>query len=137
MILLEDKETLQRLNENCESEDSVLYGMMDVPRYLGNGWYYNETIGLTEAPNICKGAIYWDSVPNELFTDYIDYVKTNTESDVNFTPVSYNVYVNTKRNIDMDLPIDFVKIWYYPDYMIKSFVKELLDNGFVIFKRAR
>jgi hypothetical protein len=136
MILLEDKETLQRLNENCESEDSVLYGMMDSPKYLGNGWYYNETIGLTEAPNICKGAIYWDSIPNEFFKQYLEYVERLISQSVDETPLSYKSYANSEL-IEMDLPIDFAKIWYYPDYMIKSFVKELLDNGFVIFKRAR
>jgi len=28
------------------------------------------------------------------------------------------------------------EIWYYPDYMLKSFANELLENGFVIFKKA-
>lgn len=28
------------------------------------------------------------------------------------------------------------KFWYYPDYMIKSFIDELLEDGFVIFELA-
>lgn len=37
---------------------------------------------------------------------------------------------------EIDMPIDYEKIWYYSDYQIKSFAEELLTKGKVIFKRV-
>lgn len=32
--------------------------------------------------------------------------------------------------------LDFENLWYYPEYMVKNFVEELLDQGFVIFVQS-
>lgn len=37
---------------------------------------------------------------------------------------------------EIDIPIDYEKVWYYSDYQIKSFAEELLNEGKVIFKKA-
>jgi hypothetical protein len=133
MIVLIDKERLLQLEEL--NEENCLAEMLDISRYIGNDWYCNQIIGLTEAPNICKGSIYWDSLPNRLYNEYIEYVKTETSDCLGFTPPSYEDYVkNTKGTLNEDLPIDFEHVWYYPSYMTKSFVDELLNHGFVIFK---
>ena len=104
LIILEDREELEALQHL--SEDNILWEMMEGSRYIGNDWYCNQIIGLTEAPNICKGAIYYNEIPNE-------YSDSHTRC--------------------VELPIDFEKVWYYPDYMIKSFVEEILEKGEVKF----
>lgn len=135
MILLEDKEELKYL-DNIESESIILLEMLESSKYLGNDWYCNQVIGLTEAPNICRGSIYWDSVPNEFFKQYLEYVEKLSSQGVDETPLSYKSYANSEI-INIDFPIDFEQIWYYPYYMTKSFIKDLLEFGFVIFKRVR
>lgn len=37
---------------------------------------------------------------------------------------------------EIDIPIDYEKIWVYSDYMITSFAEKLLTEGQVIFKRV-
>ena len=34
---------------------------------------------------------------------------------------------------EVDEPIDYEKVWGYSNYMITSYLEELLENGFVIF----
>lgn len=37
---------------------------------------------------------------------------------------------------EIDEPIDYEKVWWYPDYQISSFAEELLTKGKVVFKKA-
>jgi hypothetical protein len=137
MIVLEDKDKLQMLNNELRlTDEDVLKGMMETCGYIGEDWYCNQTIGLTEAPNICKGARYYDNLPNDYFESYIHYIQQLVEENVAKTPNSYKLFVEQDCKTDTDLPIDFEHVWYYPHYMIKSFVEELLSNGFVIFEKA-
>jgi hypothetical protein len=136
MIVLGDKETLHHLNNELRlTDEDVLEGFMETCKYIGNDWYVNQTIGLTEAPNICKGGVSWRSVNSSLFEEYLHYIESNTEHNEHFKPLSYHDYVNQHQNIN-DGFIDFEHIWYYPHYMTKSFVEELLAQGFVIFEKA-
>lgn len=48
--------------------------------------------------------------------------------------IAYGAIYDEDEEIDM--PIDYEKIWYYSDYMISSFAEKLLNEGKVIFKKA-
>lgn len=48
--------------------------------------------------------------------------------------VAYGAIYDEDEEIDM--AIDYEKIWYYEPYQIKSFAEELLNEGKVIFKKA-
>jgi hypothetical protein len=37
---------------------------------------------------------------------------------------------------EIDMPIDYEKVWVYDDYQISSFAEELLNKGEVIFKKV-
>lgn len=48
--------------------------------------------------------------------------------------IAYGAIYSEDEEIDM--PIDYEKIWYYSDYQISSFAEKLLNEGKVIFKKA-
>jgi len=41
------------------------------------------------------------------------------------------------KNDETEEPEDYEKLWTYPDYMIKSFIEELQQNGSVTFERYK
>ena len=123
--------------QQCQlTEDLMLESLLDSSRYLGNNWYCNQIIGLTEAPNICKGALYADKDANKI-NDYLELIKEGIyDIGIDFEPKSFRNYLEQNCNIEPELPIDFEKIWYYPNYMTQSCIMELENNGFVIFERV-
>lgn len=48
--------------------------------------------------------------------------------------VAYGAIYSEDEEIDM--PIDYEKVWVYDDYMITSFAEKLLNEGKVIFRKA-
>ncbi len=92
------KQDLKELIEKASNTDLILYDLLEVSSYGGNGWEVPSHIGLTEAPAISFGAVYIDE--------------------------------------EADYPIDYEKLFYFPNYQLESFAETLLRDKRVIFKRA-
>jgi hypothetical protein len=86
------------------SENEMLYELLEAARYIGNDWYANVYIGLTDSPTIGQGALFNEG---------------EDEGDEAY-------WENT----------DYEKAWWYPDYMVKSFLDELVETGKTIFTKA-
>lgn len=85
------------------SENEILHELLEAGRYIGNDWYTNIYVGLTDSPSIGYGAIY--NRAEEVGDDY---------------------WENT----------DYEKAWWYPNYMVKSYLDELVETGKTIFTKA-
>lgn len=67
---------------------------------------------------------------NYLGNGYVETTGALTEAPI----LAYGAIYDEDEEIDM--PIDYERVWYYADYMTSSFAEELLNEGKVIFKKA-
>lgn len=136
-IKITNKEEFIELLSKQLSEDEILAEMLESGRYIGNDWYCNQRIGLTDTPNICDGAHYAIKDPNKI-NDYLELIKEGIyDIGIDFKPKSFRCYLEQDCDIEPELSIDFENVWCYFDYMTKSFITELKENEFVIFERFK
>lgn len=88
-----------------------------------------------------------DVLTEDNFDDYFDDVRGNSEYNYIYNlgeagfglteaPGIVDGYYTNDDGYLTDDGRDDSKVYYYNDYMLKDFTKELSDNGFVIFTKA-
>ena len=101
-------------------------------------------ISLTEEG---KTKVLDEGISEDTFIDYFDDIRGNSELDFHYdlgsmgfglteAPGITDGYYYDDEDTYTDGDNEDSEVYYYDDYMLKDFTKELADNGFVIFHKA-